>query len=117
MTRVHGLREHRREFITDGERSELRATWHAEIGVCRHQPLAGPRVRRDLSPGASGGWAIGDIHHWRARRRSSVGNDAGGSSRDTHDTGLAAPLAAYLSRWRARVAWSLERIARKVRRI
>lgn len=32
MAEVHPFPNHRREFITDGDRSELRATWHNESG-------------------------------------------------------------------------------------
>ena len=32
MAEVHRLYEQRREFITDGDRSALRATWHHEAG-------------------------------------------------------------------------------------
>ena len=33
MGSVHPLWEHRRELITDGARSRLRATWHMESGL------------------------------------------------------------------------------------
>lgn len=32
MAELHHLPEQRREFITDGDRSELRATWHNDAG-------------------------------------------------------------------------------------
>jgi hypothetical protein len=118
LAEVHRLSEQRREFITDGGRSELRATWHNEAGyvvislwrgdTCVATSHLTPKEAGRLATFITGGLA--DLAHvgmpppsvvtriaprasWRRRRREA------------------------LRSWRVSVSRSLEKVARRLRSV
>jgi hypothetical protein len=118
LAEVHRLSEQRREFITDGGRSELRATWHNEAGyvvislwrgnTCVATSHLTPKEAGRLATFITGGLAdlaqvgilppsvitpIAPRASWRSRSREA------------------------LRTWRVSVGWSLEKIARRLRSV
>jgi len=116
MAEVHPLPEQRREFITDGDRSALRATWHNDAGyvvislwhgdTCVATSHLTPIEAGRLATFVTGGLA--DLAHQQMISASTV-------------TRIPAPLAwrdhflISVSSWRGSVAGSLERIAHRLR--
>lgn len=116
MAEVHDLADHRREFITSAERSDLRATWHDEAGYVVISLWHGDRcvATSHLTPKEAGRLAtfitggLADLANESATRGRSIA--------------LVAPESPWPSRlqditkaWRERVAWTLERIAKHLR--
>lgn len=116
MAEVHPLREHRREFITDSERSALRATWHNEAGyvvvslwrgdTCAATSHLTPREAGRLATFITSGLA--DLAEEALVSGSTVMAMSGRSAwRDRLRSGVRS--------WRENVGWSLEKIARRLR--
>lgn len=113
MAEVHRLADHRREFITDGERSELRATWHEEAGfvvislwrddTCVATSHLTPKEAGRLASFITGGLA--DLAQPGGASVTRVGLKPSWRSR----------AGKGLRTSRQRVAWSLEGIARRLR--
>lgn len=118
MAEIHRLSESRREYITDGDRSALRATWHDESGyvvislwrgdTCVATSHLNPKEAGRLATFITGGLAglaseamtlgspveqISPWVTWKRRARRGVRT------------------------WRDSVGWSLEMIARRLRNI
>jgi hypothetical protein len=116
LAEVHRLSDPRREFITDGDRSALRATWHNEAGyvvislwrgnTCVATSHLTPKEAGRLATFITGGLAdlaqsgmfstskvaaITPRIRWRNRFRQAVRS------------------------WRVSVGWSLEQIAQRLR--
>lgn len=116
LAEVHRMSDQRREFITDGDRSALRATWHNEAGyvvislwrgdTCVATSHLTPKEAGRLATFITGGLA--DLAQSGMLLTSSV-----------------APIATRIRwrnrfrqtmrSWRINVGWSLERIARRLR--
>ena len=116
LAEVHHLTEQRREFITDGERSELRATWHNDAGyvvislwrgdTCVATSHLTPKEAGRLATFITGGLA--DLAQWGTLPAAPVSSIA--------------PRVVWQDRlrrgsrsWRVSVGWSLEQIARRLR--
>jgi hypothetical protein len=116
LAEVHRLSDTRREFITDGERSELRATWHNDAGyvvislwrgdICVATSHLTPQEAGRLATFITRGLAdlahsvmvststitrIGPRISWRKRFQQAARS------------------------WRISVGWSLEQLARRLR--
>jgi len=75
LAEVHRLYEQRREFITDGDRSALRATWHHEAGFVVVSLWRGERcvATSHLTPAEAGRLATfitGGLATWPQRDSS-----------------------------------------------
>lgn len=116
LAEVHRLSDQRREFITDGDRSALRATWHNEAGyvvislwrgdTCVATSHLTPKEAGRLSTFITNGLA--DLAQTSAFPNSTVAPIA--------------PRIPWRNRlrravrsWRVSVGWSLEQIARRLR--
>lgn len=116
MAEVHHLTEQRREFITDGERSELRATWHDDAGyvvislwrgdTCVATSHLTPKEAGRLATFITGGLA--DLAQWGTLPAAPVSSIA---PRVVWQDRLRRGLRS----WRVSVGWSLEQIARRLR--
>lgn len=116
MAEVHRLSGHRREFLTDGERSALRATWHSESGyivislwrgdTCVATSHLTPNEAGRLSRFITGGLA--DMATENLASSRTVVEMQPGSK-------VSPRLRAAIEAWRESVAWSLESIARRLR--
>lgn len=116
MAEVHSLSDQRREFITDGERSALRATWHNEAGhvvislwredTCVATAHLTPKEAGRLATFIIGGLA--DLAHSGVFSKSTVAPIA---SR----TRWRPRFRQAMRSWRVSVGWFLEHIARKLR--
>ena len=114
MAEVHPLREHRREFITDGDRSALRATWHNEAGyfvvslwrgdTCVATSHLTPREAGRLATFITSGLA--DLAEGALVSGSVTPMSVRSAWRDRLRTGVRS--------WREN-GWSLEKIARRLR--
>ena len=114
MAQVHPFPEPRREFITDGERSALRATWHSESGyvvislwrgdTCVATSHLTPDEAGRLSRFITGGLA--DMATESLNTRATV---------DRPRVARAPQIRRGIENWRKSIAWSLESIARKLR--
>lgn len=117
LAEVHHLSDQRREFITDGERSELQATWHNDAGFVVISLWRGDTcvATSHLTPEEAGRLATfitGGFAELAQAGRSSTS---------------VAPLAPRVSRrsrmrhtltsWRVSVGWSLDQIARRLRSV
>jgi len=116
MAEVHPLPEQRREFITDGDRSALRATWHEDAGYVVISLWHGDTcvATSHLTPIEAGRLAtfvtagLAELANQQMLSASTV-------------TRIPAPLAWQdrlrngVKTWRSSFAWSLERIARRLR--
>lgn len=117
MAELHPLPEQRRQFITDADRSALRATWHNDSGhvvislwrgdTCVATSHLTPRDAGRLARFITGGLA--DLAHEGMVMTGSITRiSPRWTLRDRARNGLRA--------WRDSVGWSLERIARRLRR-
>ena len=116
MAEVHPLREHRRELITDGDRSALRATWHNDAGyfvvslwrgdTCVATSHLTPREAGRLATFITSGLA--DLVEEAVVSGSTITPMSVRSAwRDRLRSGVRS--------WRESVGWSLEKIARRLR--
>lgn len=116
MAEVHRLSDQRREFITDGERSALRATWHNEAGyvvislwrgdTCVATSHLTPKEAGRLATFITGGLA--DLAQSGMFSKSMVAQIAPRISwRNRFRQAVRA--------WRVSVGWSLEQVARRLR--
>lgn len=118
LAEVHHLSDQRREFIIDGERSELRATWHNDAGYvvislwrgdsCVATSHLTPKEAGRLATFITGGLA--DLAQTGLSTPSTVMSIAPGVSRRSR-------LRHALRSWRVSVGWSLEQIARRLRSV
>lgn len=115
MAEVHRLPEQRREFITDGDRSELRATWHEDAGfvvislwrggTCVATSHLTPKEAGRLATFITGGLA--DLAQ-DSRPSPTVVPISSGPT-------FSQRLRRGAERWRDDVGWALERLGRKLR--
>lgn len=115
MAEVHRLPEPRREFITDGDRSALRATWHNDSGyvvislwrgdTCVATSHLNPKEAGRLATFITGGLA--DLAHEGMRAATPEQLSSRRALTDRIQAGVRA--------WRDSVGWSLEMIARRLR--
>lgn len=116
MAEVHRLPERRREFIADGVRSALRATWHNEAGYVVVSLWHGDTcvATSHLTPSEAGRLAsfitvgLAEMAHDGVTAAPTVARVSPRSS-------WRARLRSGVRSWRDNVAWSLERIAHKLR--
>jgi hypothetical protein len=118
LAEVHHLSEQRREFITDGDRSELRATWHNDAGyvvislwrgdTCVATSHLTPKEAGRLATFITGGLA--DLAYTLMFSPAMV-------TRISQPTSWRIRLREALRSWRVNVGWSLEEIARRLRSI
>lgn len=116
LAEVHHLSDQRREFITDGERSALRATWHNEAGY-----VVISLWREDTCVATS---------HLTPKEAGRLATFITGGLADLAQSGMLSaskisPIAPRISRrnrfrqavrsWRVSVGWSLEQIAGRLR--
>lgn len=116
MAEVHRLSEQRRELITDGVHSALRATWHEEAGyvvislwredTCVATSHLTPNEAGRLAMFITGGLA--DLAQAGMTSSTSV-------TRIARRLGLRQRFRQAMRYWRTSVGWSLERIARRLR--
>jgi len=116
MAEVHRIGEHRRELIADGDRSALRATWHNESGhvvislwrgdTCVATSHLTPREAGRLATFITGGLA--DLAHESMAFETPLAQ-----------LSVPSPLGERLRRgvemWRDSLAWSLHRLAQRLR--
>jgi hypothetical protein len=115
VAEVHRLPEPRREFITDGDRSALRATWHNDSGyvvlslwrgdTCVATSHLNPKEAGRLATFITGGLA--DLAH--------EGMRAATPARLSSRQAWAARVQRGVGSWRDSVGRSLEMIARRLR--
>lgn len=111
---MHPLPRQRREFITDGDRSELRATWHNESGHVVISLWRGERcvATSHLTPGEAArlsGFITGGLAELAADGLSrSV-------TRLQPSQSMSSRLGTSLQAWRRSLASALERLARRLR--
>jgi hypothetical protein len=116
MAEVHRLPEQRRELISDGDRSAMRATWHRDSGFVVISLWHGDTcvATSHLTPGEAGRLAsfitggLAEIAMEAHREGPRVAPVAARRS-------LAEGLNNSLREWRRSVAASLESIARRLR--
>jgi len=116
MTEVHRLPEQRRELISDGDRSAMRATWHHDSGFIVLSLWHGDNcvATSHLTPDEAGRLAsfitggLAEIAMEAHRGGQGVAPVAARRS-------LAKRLDNNLRMWRRSIAVSLERIARRLR--
>lgn len=116
MVEVHRLSDQRREFITDGDRSALRATWHNEAGYVVISLWRGNTcvATSHLTPKEAGRLAtfitngLADLAQSSMAPTSTVAPTA-------LRTRWRSPLRQAVRSWRVSVGWSLEQIARRLR--
>lgn len=116
MAEVHRLPEQRRELISDGDGSAMRATWHRDAGyvvislwrgdTCVASSHLTPREAGRLASFITGGLAELAMEAHR---------DGPGVAREAEGRSLARRLNDNLRNWRRSVAVSLESIARRLR--
>ena len=116
MAEVHRLSDQRREIISDGEGSTLRATWHNEAGyvvislwrgdTCVATSHLTPKEAGRLATFITGGLA--DLAHSGMFSTSTITPIAPPISWRNH-------LRRAVRAWRVSVGWSLEQIARRLR--
>ena len=116
MAEVHRLPEHRREFITDGNRSALRATWHNDSGyvvislwrgdTCVATSHLTPREAGRLATFITGGLA--DLAHEGITSESSATRVSPRPAWREH-------FGRAVAAWRDSVGWSLEMFAKRLR--
>ncbi len=116
MAEVHHLSDQLREFITDGERSALRATWHNEAGyvvislwrddTCVATSHLTPKEAGRLATFITGGLA--DLAQSGLLSTSTV-------SQVAQRIGWRNRVRQAVRSWRVSVGWSLEQIARRLR--
>ena len=116
MAEVHRLPEHRRELISDGDRSAMRATWHRDSGfvvisLWRDDTCV---ATSHLTPDEAGRLAS-FITGGLAEIAMEAHRDGPGVERVAATRSLAKRLDSNLRMWRRSVALSLERIARRLR--
>jgi hypothetical protein len=115
LAEVHRLSEQRREFITDGDRSALRATWHNEAGFVVISLWRGDTcvATSHLTPNEAGRLATFIT--------SGLADLAQSSAFPTSTVASITPPTRWLRlrkamrSWRVSVGWSLEQIARRLR--
>ena len=113
MGDVHRIAEQRREFLPDGDRSALRATWHNESGyvvislwrgdTCVATSHLTPKEAGRLAAFITGGLA--DLAQNAMPSDQSV-------TAISHRLSLRNRLRSGMRSWRMSVGWSLENIAR-----
>lgn len=116
MAEVHRIGEHRRELITDGDRSALRATWHNESGhvvislwrgdTCVATSHLTPREAGRLATFITGGLA--DLAHEGMTFETPLAQISVPSA-------LGQRLRRGVEMWRDSLAWSLQRLAQRLR--
>jgi hypothetical protein len=116
MAEVHRFPEQRREFITDGDRSALRATWHNDAGfvvislwhgeTCVATSHLTPNEAGRLATFITGGLA--DL----ATEGLLVTDPF---ARLEPNVAISTRIRNSVKLWRRSVAWSLESIARRLR--
>lgn len=116
MAVVHRFPEQRREFITNGERSELRATWHHQSGHVVVSLWRGDEcvATSHLTPGAAGRLAtfitsgLADLAQEGMTSRTPV-------TQMSPRMAWSDRLRSGVRLWRDSIGWSLERLARRLR--
>lgn len=118
LAEVHHLSDQRREFITDGERSELQATWHNDAGyvvislwrgdTCVATSHLTPKEAGRLATFITGGLA--ELAHTGLVSTSATMSIAPVMSRRSR-------FHHALRSWRISVGWSLEQVARRIRSV
>jgi hypothetical protein len=118
MAEVHHLSDQRRAFITDGDRSELRATWHTDAGYvvislwrgdsCVATSHLTPKEAGRLASFITGGLA--DLAHTGLFSKTTA------TPMDPRDGWRSRFWQAFRS-WRVSVGSSLEQIARRLRSV
>jgi hypothetical protein len=118
LAEVHHLSDQRREFITNGDRSELRATWHNDAGyvvislwrgdACVATSHLTPKEAGRLASFITGGLA--DLAHTGLFSTTTVTQIA---PRDSWRSRFRQALMS----WRDSVGRSLEQIARRLRSV
>lgn len=118
MGEVHPLSENRRQFIADGDHSDLRATWHRESGfvvlslwrgdTCVGTSHMTPREAGRLATFITEGLA--DLASQRRKERSGSGTPR------TNLRSVPDQLAILIRKWRISAARSFESIARALRK-
>lgn len=116
MAELHRFPEQRREFLTDGDRSALRATWHNDSGyvvislwrgdTCVATSHMTPSKAARLAGFITAG--LGELAQESVVSSGSITPISRLSLRDRLENGIGA--------WRDSVGWLLERIARRIRR-
>lgn len=116
LAEVHRLSDQRREFITHGDRSALRATWHNEAGSVVISLWRGDTcvATSHLTPKEAGRLAT--------LITNGLADIAQGSSVAVSTVSPIAPRIRWRNRfrqavrsWRVSIGWSLEQIARRLR--
>lgn len=115
MAEVHRLPEPRREFITDGDRSALRATWHNDSGyvvislwrgdTCFATSHLNPKEAGRLATFITGGLA--DLAHEGMQAATPARLSSRRAWTDRVQRGVRS--------WRDSVGLSLEMVARRLR--
>lgn len=116
MAEVHRIGEHRRELIADGDRSALRATWHNESGyvvislwrgdACVATSHLTPREAGRLATFITGGLA--DLAHESMAFETPL-------AKISVPSPLGERLRRGIAMWRDSLAWSLHRLAQRLR--
>ncbi len=116
MGEVHRLPEQRREFIADGDRSALRATWHRESGFVVLSLWRGETcvATSHMTPQEAGRLAT-----FITSGLADLATEMHVTDRTAKQSFSAIPLSIRirggLRRWRESIARSLESIARRLR--
>ena len=116
MAEVYRLPERHREYIADGDRSAMRATWHSDAGFVVISLWRGDTcvATSHLTPGEAGRLAtfitggLADLAmEWHAHNPNL--------KRSAPPISMASRLSKSFRVWRGSMAWSLESIARRLR--
>ncbi|HLF44144.1 MAG TPA: hypothetical protein VJA46_11565 [Acidimicrobiia bacterium] len=116
MAEVHKLPERHSEYIADGDRSAMRATWHSDAGfivislwrgdTCVATSHLTPEEAGHLAMFITGGLA-GLAMEWHANNPNL--------KRSAPPMSMASRLRKSFKLWRGSIAWSLESLARRLR--
>jgi len=114
MAQVHPLPEPRREFITDGERSALRATWHSDSGYVVISLWRGDTcvATSHLTPDEAGRLSRFITSGLADMATESLNIRA---TKDRPQATRTSRIRHGIEYWRKSIAWSLESIARRLR--
>jgi hypothetical protein len=117
MAEIHRLPEQRRELISDGERSAMRATWHRDSGYVVISLWRGDTcvAASHLIPEEAGRLAS-FITGGLAELAMEAHRGGPGVARAAESRSLAKRLDRSLRMWRRSAAASLESMARRLRR-
>jgi hypothetical protein len=112
MAEVHPFPKQRREFITDGERSELRATWHNDSGYVVISLWRGETcvATSHLTPGEAA-----RLSGFITTGLADLANEGLARKVIRIQPPTPSSLRRGFDQWRRRLASSLESLARKLR--